>query len=161
MLNYLCWLFCCLTASKIFLCLLFFSYFTIFHIQSSFKCIITSQYYNVTREFFEALIWDQPHYESRRALHGTLYFSDMFPLSITLYSESHTVGKKTKNLVVRFYSGLGFELKGKYKSHISNGFLPSKDEKCNDSWSKFFYSMLTTAAVKACLYSYGCIQRWC
>jgi len=56
----------------------------------------------------------------------------MFPPSFTLYSESHTVGKK-KNLVVRFYFGFGFEMKGKYKCQISNGYLPSKDKKGNDS----------------------------
>jgi hypothetical protein len=57
----------------------------------------------------------------------------MVPPSITLYSESHTVGKKTKNLVVLFYFGVLFEMEGKNKSQISNGYLPSKDEKEKDS----------------------------
>jgi len=56
----------------------------------------------------------------------------MFPLSITLYSEIHTLGKETKNFVVGFYSGVGFDMNGKYKSQISNGYLPSKGEKGND-----------------------------
>jgi len=76
--------------------------------------------------------WNQPHCESRRAQRGTLYFSDMFPPSFTLYLESHTVGKK-KNPVVRFYFGFGFEMEGKYKCHISNVYLAFKDEKSNDS----------------------------
>jgi len=113
----------------------------------------------LTREFLEALICSVESTTlqiAARTARKFIFFWYVFALIYIVFVKPYCREENKESCGTIFYSGVGFELKGKYKSQISNGYLPSKDEKC-----KLFYSMLTTAAVRTCLYSYGCVQRWC